>query len=442
MSFPGRLAQSGRPRLLMVSHEFGGGGVGRHVSDLARAMQGEAEVLLLHPHRISYVALRSLGGAGGTLWLRKAEEWDTGLLAVLRAIGIDRIHFHHVHNFPQRLLALARELAAPYDVTLHDFFPACPEYHFMAAGQRFCGAPADCHHCTEIRAPQWPLSVDGWRQAFGPWLAGAARVIAPSRQAARHLGTFFPSVSVATWPHGEDETPAAPAVRVLVPGAISPEKGVEVLAACVADANERRLPLFFRVLGYTSRPIAPWPAQPYSVSGEYPEGRLPELLAQERGDAIFFPAQCPETFSYTLSAALDTGLPIVATDLGAFPERLERHPGARIVPWNSSAQAFNDALVAAAPARPAPQRHEDAVPLAAYAGRLASALPGSTRGPQGPMPHLEKTWIAEPHEPKPPWTLAALYDDAVGCGRGSSLELLKDHAAAADRILERLGPKQ
>ena len=442
MSFPARLAESRRPRLLMVAHEFGGGGVGRHVSDLARALQGQAEVLLLHPHRISYVALRSLDDRGGTLWFRKAEEWDTGLIPVLRGIGIDRIHFHHVHGLPQRVLDLALGLGVPHDVTLHDFYPACPEYHFMAAGTRFCGAPPDCRRCTEVRPPQWPLSIEGWRQAFAPWLAAAGRVIAPSREAARRLTTFFPSITVHVWPHGEDEVPARLPVRVLVPGAISPEKGVEVLAACVADAKRRQLPLFFRVLGYTSRPIAPWPAQPYSVSGEYPEGRLPELLAQERGDAVFFPAQCPETFSYTLSAALDTGLPIVATDLGAFPERLERHPGARIVPWNSSAQAFNDALVAAAPLRSPPSRHEGAAPLAGYAGRLASALPSATRGAQGPLPRLEAAWLAEPHEPKPPWTLAALYDDAVGCGRGSSLDLLKDHAAAADRALEGLGPKQ
>ena len=35
---------------------------------------------------------------------------------------------------------------------------------------------------------------------------------------------------------------------------------------------------------------------------------------------LFFPAQCPETFSYTLSDALATSLPIIATDLGALKD--------------------------------------------------------------------------------------------------------------------------
>ena len=35
-----------------------------------------------------------------------------------------------------------------------------------------------------------------------------------------------------------------------------------------------------------------------------------------------FPAQWPETYSYTLTAAINAGLPIVATRIGAFTERL------------------------------------------------------------------------------------------------------------------------
>ena len=41
---------------------------------------------------------------------------------------------------------------------------------------------------------------------------------------------------------------------------------------------------------------------------------------------MWFPGQWPETYSYTLSDAIDAGLPIVATRIGAFPERLEGRP--------------------------------------------------------------------------------------------------------------------
>ena len=62
------------------------------------------------------------------------------------------------------------------------------------------------------------------------------------------------------------------------------------------------------------------------MTGEYAEAELPALLAKVKPHVVWFPAQWPETYSYTLSAAIDAGLPIVATRIGAFPERLEGRP--------------------------------------------------------------------------------------------------------------------
>jgi hypothetical protein len=139
-------------------------------------------------------------------------------------------------------------------------------------------------------------------------LGGASRVIAPSDDAARRIRIFFPALSPVVWPHPEPEPAAAGrAVRVLVPGAMSLAKGLEVLEACVADSARRNLGLFFRVLGFVARPMATWPQAPLSISGEFADGTLDALIAAEGGDVCFFPAQCPEVFSYTLSQRTTRG---------------------------------------------------------------------------------------------------------------------------------------
>jgi len=69
-----------------------------------------------------------------------------------------------------------------------------------------------------------------------------------------------------------------------------------------------------------------------TISGPYQEGELPALLAKYRPHVIWFPAPWPETYSFTLSAAIDAGLPIVATRIGAFPERLEGRPLTWLIP--------------------------------------------------------------------------------------------------------------
>ena len=90
-----------------------------------------------------------------------------------------------------------------------------------------------------------------------------------------------------------------------------------------------------------------WPQAPLSIHGQYADGELPTILAAERPDVIWFPAQVPETYSYTLSVALAAGVPIVAAALGVFPERLANHSCAMVVPWGAAPEIWNDALLRA-----------------------------------------------------------------------------------------------
>ena len=141
-------------------------------------------------------------------------------------------------------------------------------------------------------------------------------------------------------------------MRVVIVGNLSPEKGLRVAAACAQDARERRLPMTFRVLGSTTEPVPQWPETPLTIHGQYDDAELPRLLAAEKADVVWFPAQVPETYSYTLSVALASGLPIVASALGALPERLAQHPRSVTVPWNAPPAEWNGALLAAAGERP------------------------------------------------------------------------------------------
>jgi GT2 family glycosyltransferase len=352
-----RIRSDPRPHVLFIAHGWGGG-LDKHVQDLASALAADVQVLALRPAGDNLARLS---------WLREGEEFeaffdvedDWGLLVgMLASLAISHVHFHHTQGLPLRVLDLPEALGVRFDVTLHDYLAICPQHHLSDADGRYCGEPdeAGCNRCLAKRPPAWPLDIREWRKRFGRLLARADRVIAPSNDLAQRIRRYHPDVSPLVWPHPEDGNapPQAPA-RVLLLGGVSAIKGLAVLEACVRDASERRLPLHFRVLGHIERPLPQWPDAPLTVTGSYPDGTLEVLMTQERGDVLFFPSQVPESYSYTLTVAMQSGLPIVATEIGALPERLLGYRAATLVPWSASATAMNDALLAAA-GQAGPQR--------------------------------------------------------------------------------------
>ncbi|MGB5063288.1 MAG: glycosyltransferase, partial [Candidatus Competibacter sp.] len=323
-----RLARSPKPRLLFVMHK-GGGGTEKHVRELATLLEPDYEVFILRAYDTSTAVLE---------WARRGEEFNAwfplphaypDLLDFLRQLPVTRIHFHHVLDLQQQLLRLPEDLMVPYDFTLHDYYPICPQYNLARADGRYCGEPdtAGCTACLAERPAPWGLDILSWRTCFEHLLTGAERVIVPSQDLLTRMQRYVPAAHYHYLPHPEsmlDSVTIPPScdgvgeLKVLVLGRLTPAKGLHLLERCADDAKARELPLFFRVIGHADREVRQEPELPLSFSGSYQDKRLSLLVARERPDVIFFPAQWPETYSYTLSIAMQTGLPVVAPRLGAF----------------------------------------------------------------------------------------------------------------------------
>lgn len=359
-----RLAASPKQLILFVAHAWAGG-IRQHMTDLVTLIEARCNVLLLEPAVLDTIRLS---------WLKPGEDLNAyftlpadmpALGALLRKFDLARVHFHHVHGLPRSVLDLPAEAGVPYDCTLHDYYAICPQYHLVTEDGRYCGEPdADgCAACIARRPAQWPLDIAAWRGTFERLLRGAERVFAPSHDVERRIARYFPGLAVTVLPHAEASlaTPAR-VTRVVTLGKLSPEKGLRVVAACAQDARVRALPLSFRILGPVSEPLPQRPQLPLTVFGEYGGADLAGLIAAERPDVIWFPSQVPETYSYTLSAALGADAAIVASALGAFPERLAGRTRTLLLPWNAAPAEWNDALLAA------DRMHDGGMPPAPHAG--------------------------------------------------------------------------
>ncbi len=350
-----RLRHGGRPKILFITHHLGGG-TERCVRDMARLLEGRAEVLVLRPWKESArVELRwEKAGEGWRLFFDLPGDQE-GLLACLRHVGIARIHIHHWLGHPPLITRLPAKLGVPYDVTLHDYFALCPQFNLTRADGGYCGepGPAGCQACLKERPSPWGMDILTWRAFFREVLMGAQRVFAPTWDVIERFKRYIPEAPYVYHPHWEVKE-----IRVLVLGYLTRFKGLDTLIACAEDAKRRRLPLRFHLIG--SPEGESWdPDLPLSCHGPYRDPDLQVLIGCAQPDAFLFPAHCPETYSYTLSAAMATGLPILAQALGAFKERLADYPMAYLFE-EMTPVAVNDCLTGLAEiARPYAKAIED-----------------------------------------------------------------------------------
>lgn len=345
-----RVAAAGKPVVLLVMHDREGGTL-RHMHELAERWSADAVFFVLKPAPGPSVQLELWGtNEAFQLSFHLPSEF-AALVEALRGLGVGHVHFHHLLGHSADVLALPAHLGLRYDFTAHDYHAFCPQISLTGTDNAYCGEEGldQCRTCLARSPAPGDVTIEQWRATHGSLVAGARHVLVPSHDAALRFVRYAPSADVRYAPH-DDLLPPVPhpaptprrlaadaALTVVVIGALSPIKGADVLEDVATLAAREAAPLDFHLLGFAYRSLRSAPGARLTVHGQYDEADLPRLLDQLQPDLVWFPAQWPETYSYTLSACLERGLPVVASDLGAFAERLSGRAWSWIHPWNASA---------------------------------------------------------------------------------------------------------
>ena len=342
-----RIQTSGKPVVLAVMHDRSGGTV-RHIHELAQHLDDQVTTLVLSPvpgHRVK-LSLPSNQEALALEFEIPAQMDD--LQNILRSLGVQHIHYHHLLGHHPAIQQLPAQLGIRYDFTAHDYYSYCARISLTDNSDKYAPepGPGQCGCCPAQSTAPDGRTMAQWRDSNRIFLESARCVIAPSQDTAQRIAAFAPAAHVIAVPHTDMQSPApAPLVqplagtarlKVAVIGALSTIKGADVLESVALQAARTDAPLDFHLLGYGYRSLQTQPKARLTVHGAYAESDLQELLAWLKPDIVWFPAQWPETYSYTLSAALQAGLAIVAPNIGAFAERLEGRKWSWVEPWDQT----------------------------------------------------------------------------------------------------------
>jgi GT2 family glycosyltransferase/glycosyltransferase involved in cell wall biosynthesis len=372
------------PVMMIVAHGLGGG-VHRHVMDTIERDRGQAHYLLLEPDSRG-VALSVPALLGHPVLRLAAERWRD-VAAVARSAGVSRVQIHHLMGLDLDLRALIHDLRVPFDVMVHDWFALCPQVTMLPTpAAPHCGEPGPdgCDACIAHLPSHGATDILSWRLRAAWPFHEAALVLAPSQDALARLVRFGLGEKAVLAPH--EPVPPGPwpihrpgragkRLRVAILGTLASHKGAHLAAALAGEPN-----LHILVIGALDAAIPESARSRMTITGAYEEPALSGLIAAHRPDVIWFPAAWPETYSYTLSAAIESGLPIAASAIGAFPERLAGRKLTWLVPPSADPAVWLDCfreVAAASRARAAVTAPERAaVPAVAMpvTGRRTPAL--------------------------------------------------------------------
>ncbi|MCA9837907.1 MAG: glycosyltransferase [Trueperaceae bacterium] len=305
-----------RPPVLHICHAFGGGTL-QNIREIAQYFEKDSIHWVLRALEGDIVRLE-WATAPSTYVDIDTEKDKVFFWEILKYIGISRIHVHHLAGLPQEVMAFIREAGLEYDVTLHD-------YYFINAN------PTLVNTKGEISSPLSAEGLTSWQKEKHEFLQGAQRIFCPSQRAREIYEAYYPGITFQTISYLEaiqaypypDVSKASnhKGIKVAVLGALNPEKGADLFVR-VAKLLTKNQEFDFSLLGYAYKRLP----KMIKVWGQYDNLMLESLIEEENPDIIWFPALWEETYSYTLSGALKSGRPILAPNLGAFPERLANRP--------------------------------------------------------------------------------------------------------------------
>jgi GT2 family glycosyltransferase len=354
---------SSRGAAVLITHEQGGGVERRIEAVCSLHAAAGRRAIVLRPARLpgDNPAVQVCDGSAEdfpNLRFALPDELSA-LVRLLRAERPAVVELHHLLGHDPSILDLPARLGAPYEVHVHDYAWLCARVMLIGPARRYCGEPgvAGCETCVADAGSMLDEEITpaALRHRSAGLLAGARRVVAPSRDAADRIALTFPGIDVEVVPHESD--PARLNVRpgpvrgrrcrICVVGAIGIPKGYEVLLACARDAARRDLPLEFIVVGHTIDDERLLLTERVFVTGRYEPDEVIELIGAQAADLAFLPSIWPETWCLSLGEAWRAGLAVAAFDIGAIAERIRRAGGGLVLPLGLSAPEINEALLAA-----------------------------------------------------------------------------------------------
>lgn len=354
-----------RNNVLIVIHDFKDaeekniGGTTLHVHDLIKNMRKDFNfhVFYYSEEDSQYYISSYLASDKITIKFGTYSQFTTPNLyndafkkdieILISTLKINLIHIHHLKHMYLDIFKVAEKKNIPIIYTLHDFYSICPSTILFNENTFLCNylSVVDCGSCKAIKNNENVNPITLWRKEFYENLKTAKKIIVPSYSTRNILLKVYKDLTIDVVEHGYDKSFIRTAdnsikkshekkFNIAFIGYITKEKGLKYLEELIPEAKKTDITI--HLFGKADDKRYNKNRQNYVYHGKYLQKDLPDLLLKHDINLICLLSICHETYSYTLSESLISGIPVIAFNLGAIAERVKAIDAGWILPINST----------------------------------------------------------------------------------------------------------
>lgn len=254
------------------------------------------------------------------------------LETIIDGLGITTVHVHHMIGHYFDIVDVCKEKDIHSIITLHDFYSLCPTINLLYMNKEYCMEMEhkDCVHCLKDKMNVRNNIIKNWQMHWNQFLLKFDEIIVPSNSTKEIIENVYTNIDCHVVEHGIDlkrnqaiEKKNDEVFNVAFVGVMLPHKGSKVLEYFVKHCSSKKIK--FHLFGQAHSDLLKKNHSNYVYHGRYTRSELPQLLKESKIHLVCNLSIWPETYSYTLSETIASGVPVLSYNLGAVGERIQKN---------------------------------------------------------------------------------------------------------------------
>lgn len=348
----------GRKNVLILIHDWKDvtnniGGTTLHVFDLVRNLRKKMNFHVLAPEDGIYKLYSYFENDEKVLNFPSIDAYSrysmynykyrNMISSIIDGFRIDTIHVHHLIGHYMDIIDVAKEKNIYSAITLHDFYCLCPTINMLYMMEKCCidDEKKDCQNCLNNKINTRNDIVSSWQHDWNNFLKKFNKIIVPSENTQKYINRYFDDLNIDVIEHGIDINKSdykcsieEKQFNVAFVGVMAKHKGGKILEELVNKCNNSQIK--FHLFGISEFEGLNKNKKNYIYHGKYNRNDLPKLLKENKINLVCSFSIWPETYSYTLTEEVASGVPVLAFDIGAVGDRIKKHGFGWTIPVDSN----------------------------------------------------------------------------------------------------------